>query len=532
MKILINRSMLIISLSLLFLSSGILRSLAFSSVKPFKYYDMPESFASSADSQPGLPQADYNNYFPLMFGVGSKVYNLPPLIPSNPLPIDGVNDLLGNVTLQWSGGDPDDESVTYNVYFEAEDNTPDVRVKSQISSSNFYLGVLAHNTTYYWQIVASDIHAAETAGPVWSFTTATGGDGAYIAAGGDHTCVLTLSHRVKCWGENSDGQLGDGTNTNTNMPDDVLGLTSNITAIALGEYHTCALTETTGVKCWGWNDLGQLGDGTVSSRNNPADVHELTSGVKAIAAGTAHTCALTNRGGVKCWGWNDYGQLGDNTNTSRQIPVDVPGMESCVVAISAGYASTCALNENGGVKCWGRNTFGSLGNGTTDDSLVPVDVSGLTSGVTAIASGSGHTCALLADGGVECWGWNSSGQLGDSTTVDRLMPVSVTGLTSGIVGIAAGNYHSCALTVNGAVKCWGDNDVGQVGDGSYYDRNTPVVVTGLSSGLMGIAGGNRHSCAVSVRGYIKCWGYNYFGQLGDGTNTDRFTPVDVIGFGG
>ena len=282
------------------------------------------------------------------------------------------------------------------------------------------------------------------------------------------------------------------------MPAHALVDLTGIGNIAAGSYHTCALTTAGGVKCWGFNGAGELGDNTTIRRLTPVDVSGLNSGVIAIAAGEGYTCALTTAGGVKCWGWNSGGQLGDNSTTQRLTPVDVVGLTSGVTAISAAQFHTCALTTAGGVKCWGWNGGGQLGNNSTTESLVPVDVLGLTSGVTAIATGFYHSCARTAAGGVKCWGWNADGQLGDNSTTQRLTPVDVAGLTSGIAAISAGFYHNCARTTAGGVKCWGFNADGQLGDNSIITRLIPVDVSGLGSGVSAIATGWGQTCAITL----------------------------------
>jgi alpha-tubulin suppressor-like RCC1 family protein/pimeloyl-ACP methyl ester carboxylesterase len=351
-----------------------------------------------------------------------------------------------------------------------------------------------------------------------------------IAAGGDHTCALLSGGGVECWGDNYFGQLGDGTATQRNTPVDVSGLTSGVTAITAGGQHNCVLMANGGAKCWGNNGSGQLGDGTATQHNTPVDVSGLASGVTAIAAGGAHTCALIGNG-LKCWGSNSGGQLGsDNTPIKRLTPVDVTGLTNGVTAIEAGR-HTCALTSGGGAKCWGGNSVGQLGDGTTFARSTPVDVSGLTSGVTAIAVGDLHTCTLTADGGVKCWGSNSVGQLGNGTTtpIPQTTPVDVSGLTSGVTAITAGYSDTCALTTSGGVKCWGLNFFGQLGDGTNTARSTPVDVSGLTSGVIAIETWGYTTCALTSGGGVKCWGYNVSGQLGDGTTTYRITPVNVSG---
>jgi alpha-tubulin suppressor-like RCC1 family protein len=254
------------------------------------------------------------------------------------------------------------------------------------------------------------------------------------------------------------------------------------TAIAAGGLHTCARTSAGGVKCWGGNAFGELGDGTTTERHTPVAVSGLASGMAALAAGADHTCALTSAGAAKCWGTNGHGQLGDGTRTNRSAPVDVSGLASGVAAIAAGADHSCVLTSGGGVKCWGANDYGQLGDGTLTNHYAPAAVSGLASGVQAIAAhDSAHTCALLSGGGVKCWGRNVEGELGDGTTTIRDAPVAVSGLASGVLAIAGGETHTCAMPSGGGVKCWGDNAYGQLGDGTTINRSRPVSVTGLGA---------------------------------------------------
>ena len=354
-----------------------------------------------------------------------------------------------------------------------------------------------------------------------------------LATGYGSTCFISSSGGVKCWGTNGNGQLGNGSTSDSSVPVEVMGLSSNVTAItARGDYpsidHVCALTAAGGVRCWGSNDEGQLGNQTTTDSRVPVEVTGLSSGVSALSAGEDHTCALMTAGGVKCWGNNSWGQLGNENAADGGTPVDVTGLSSKVAAIAAGDDHTCALMSTGGVRCWGYNGYGQLGNGTTSGtSDVPVDVVGLTSGVSALAAGGNHTCALMTAGGVKCWGHNDEGQLGNGTVTDSSVPVDVTGLSSGAAAVSAGGWYSCALLTGGGLKCWGWNLYGELGNGTSTGSRTPVDVTGLSSGVAAVSAGGHHACALLIAGGLKCWGYNDFGQLGNGTTTDSTVPVDV-----
>ncbi|MET4575824.1 IPTL-CTERM sorting domain-containing protein [Ottowia thiooxydans] len=253
----------------------------------------------------------------------------------------------------------------------------------------------------------------------------------------------------------------------------------------------------------------------------------LGEGVQQVVSGTGHTCALTTAGAVKCWGWNVSGQLGNNSTTNSPVPVDVSGLSSGVFSVATGDSHTCAVTTGGAAKCWGWNALGQLGNNTTITSLTPVDVSGLV-GVSALGARASHNCALTMTGAVKCWGSNAEGELGDNTSTSRHTPVDVIGLTSGVTSLAVGSFHNCAVTSGGAVKCWGLNNFGQMGNDSTAHSLTPGDVHGLGSGAAVVAAGNMHTCALTTAGGLKCWGSNEFGKLGNVNNTQFYIPVSVF----
>lgn len=317
---------------------------------------------------------------------------------------------------------------------------------------------------------------------------------------------------------------------NQSSPVQVSGMASGITAVTVGSSRSCAITSAGGAKCWGQNIYGGVGNGDSIDQTSPVNVSGLSSGVLAMDGGAYHTCALLSGGVVKCWGWNAGGNLGDGTYTNRSTPVSVINLPSGVVAISVGSTHSCALTSAGAVWCWGGNYNGQVGDGTYTDRTSPTQVSGLTSGVVQISVGAEHSCALTSDGGVKCWGIGTHGELGNNSNTKQNTPVAVSGLTSGVTSIGLGNYHTCAVLSSGEAKCWGYNGSSRLGDGTTTNRNTPVTVSGLTSGVLGIAGGDSHTCAITTSATVKCWGNNDLGQLGDGTTTTRSTPVTVSVF--
>ena len=349
-----------------------------------------------------------------------------------------------------------------------------------------------------------------------------------VTAGFYNSCAINVQGGVSCWGYGGWGLLGNGTGGSSYEPVSVSGLSSGATQLAIGQHHVCALTDQGTVKCWGYNGSGQLGNGGGGESYSPVDASLLTVKVKQIVAGHQHTCALTVAGGVKCWGWNGYGQLGDGTTTNQSTPVDVIGLASGVTQISGSHGVTCAVTTTNNAKCWGRNDQGQLGDGTYTYSSVPVLVQSLAGQVKSIVSGTLNTCAITLTNTVKCWGYNGWGEIGDGTNNSSPTPVAVSGLTN-IAKVSLGEGQACAIDVNGAAKCWGRNEQGQLGDGTTTNRNLPVTPVGLTSNVSDISAGPYvHTCAVVDGGTVKCWGYNGWGQGGDGTTTDHSTPTDVV----
>jgi len=354
---------------------------------------------------------------------------------------------------------------------------------------------------------------------------------------GYHSCVVTSAGGVKCWGSNTNGQLGTGTFTTSSLPVTVVGL-SAVSEVSTGFAHTCALTAVGGLKCWGLNGSGQVGDGTSgNNRTTPVDVSGLTTGVAHVSAGAHHTCAVMTSGGVKCWGLNNFGQVGDGTSANRPTPVDVSGLTSGVARVSAGGLHSCAMMTSGGARCWGYNLYGQVGDGTLNNNRsTPVDVIGVAAPVAQVSAGYYHTCALPSGGGVMCWGYNNRGELGNGGFYPwYATPAYVSGLVGSVDQISLGAEHTCALMAGGGIKCWGQNYYGELGRGTFmtafpYGSATPGDVVGLTSPITQVSVGYSHSCALTAGSGVKCWGYNGHGEVGNGTvSLGVAGPVDVSG---
>lgn len=407
-----------------------------------------------------------------------------------------------------------------------------------------------------------------------------------IAVGGQHACALLGDGRVKCWGANAYGQLGLGETLDQgiapgqlgqNLPAVDLGKGKVVTALAAGGQHTCALFNDGSLKCWGYNQFGQLGLGDAANRGDAPDemgdnlpAVDLGAGKKAVAVatGNTHTCVILSDNSLRCWGRNFTVQLGigkkAGTNVGAapnemgdNLPAVDLGTGKTAVAVAPGWSHTCALLNDGAVKCWGHYPEGMLGFPASEfigdeaadmgDNLPALDL-GTGVKATAIAVSYVHGCALLDNGAVKCWGQNSIGSLGLGDTSSRgddpgemgdiLLAVDFGSVKESPAAIVAGHSHTCAQFGASVVKCWGSNNVGQLGLGDILNRgdapnemgdNLPAVSLGAVGGVLSVSTRSQSTCALFMDGTLKCWGVNSNGQLGISSTTNRGDGPNEMG---
>lgn len=348
-----------------------------------------------------------------------------------------------------------------------------------------------------------------------------------VVAGGAHTCAVLTDGSMRCWGSNGDGQLGNNNQGNDSpIPVVVQGFgDKKVIAAGAGRFNTCAVTSDGAVHCWGENAYGQDGDPSADPSRDASTAVPNVSGATAVAVGDHHACAVVAGGGVKCWGNNYDGQIGNKTTSMTEFPTGALSAAGTPItgatAVACGYASTCALLGTGSVICWGARL------GASGDALVPETVSPL-SGATSVSAGEdNHACSLVAAGGVRCWGYNSRGGLGDNSSplAPSTTAVALFGGITGFTSLAAGDSFTCGTLSDGTGRCWGKG--AQLGHSPpISDNGSAVTVTGLS-GAATVSAGSFHACAVLKNGDVMCWGDNSSGALGVTDATVGGTPVAV-----
>ncbi len=389
-----------------------------------------------------------------------------------------------------------------------------------------------------------DVHLRTDAGTTDPIATDDGGAKEFpipvtneleVALGATHTCARKPDLTVKCWGDDGRGQLGAGGAVDAGTvatPQAVPGA-ADAAHVCAGQNHSCVVRSSGKVACWGDNQDGQLGNGQTDARSNvPVEVNGLTD-ARAVACGSNFSCALRANGGVACWGDGLVGQLGNGLKQRQPSPTAVANLVGAI-AVVAGDLHACAIKSDGTLLCWGDSALGQLGTGDFDAKAVPSPVAALNS-VAVVAAGSRSTCAAKTSGAVFCWGANEVGQLANGSATKEANPTPSAVKDLDAVALAAGRDHACAVRRGGAVACWGAGFLGQIGDGQT--RPTPTTATSLPSAVSGVTNavsvvtGGEHSCATTRAGSILCWGENTHGELGLGTTGgSRLSPDSVIGY--
>jgi len=382
---------------------------------------------------------------------------------------------------------------------------------------------------------------------------------AFASGAGPTACGVPASGKVNCWGHGGGGKLGNNSDTDSNVPVEVQGITT-AKYVSVGSDHVCAVLASGKVNCWGADGFKnqyfnedrldfKLGLGSTSQGDSlvsgteacsyfggcsttyfsmvPVEVVGVSTAIQA-SAGEKHTCALLSSGKVNCWGNNPDGQLGNGSNVKSGAPVEVQGIATAT-QISSAASTSCAALASGKVKCWGKNSSGQFGNNSTDGSDVPVEVQGITT-ATQVDIALDHTCATLSSGKVNCWGTSQYGQLGNNSTTSTRVPVEVQGITTA-TQVVASRLNSCALLSSGKVNCWGNNGWGQLGNDSTDGSNVPVEVKGITTArqLLNTSSNSDGFCALLASGKVNCWGINLYGELGNNSTTGwgKFSKVPV-----
>ncbi len=362
-------------------------------------------------------------------------------------------------------------------------------------------------------------HVPDTSQPL-------GGVYSKLTAGTTHTCAINPSSKLKCWGRNQFGQLGDGTTVDQSTSE-FIDSANSYADVSAGDMHTCAITTLGVLKCWGRNNSSQLGDGTTVDQLTPMTVDAGTLYSQISVSGSL-SCGITTAGVLKCWGQNSKGGLGDGSVINKSTPTII-NAGTTYLKIATGALHTCGITTANVLKCWGLNDSGQLGDGTTADKTLPLVIdSGTTYSKIAVSSFVlYHTCGITTSNVLKCWGNNNYGQIGDGTSgVARAVPVIISAGVS-FSDISVGYVHTCAVaSATNNLYCWGYNHFSQLGDYTSTNRSSP---TQADTGFLysKVIASNNYTCGLTTGTNLRCWGRNDFGQLGDGSAVDRYSPIGI-----
>jgi len=393
--------------------------------------------------------------------------------------------------------------------------------------------------------------------PSNEFNLAVGETITNVSLGFYHSAALTSEGRIFTWGYNDNGQLGNGTTIDKFTPTEItnqfnLAIGETITSVSLGGNHSSVVTSEGRIFTWGYNVYGQLGDGTLDNKLYPTEItnqFNLAIGelITNVSLGAYHSSAFTSEGRIFTWGHNNHRELGDGTTVDKYIPTDITSqfnltIGETITSVSMGGNHSSVVTSEGRIFTWGRNDFGQLGDGTTTSKDVPTEITNkfnlaIGESITNVSLGAYHSSAITSEGRIFTWGLNNDGRLGNGTTVDKQVPTEITNqfnlaIGETITSVSLGSDHSAAVTSEGRIFTWGRNYYGRLGDGTTVDKHVPTLITNqfnlaVGETITSISLGSAHSAAVTSEGRIFTWGLNSSGQLGDGTYTSKYIPTEI-----
>jgi len=370
------------------------------------------------------------------------------------------------------------------------------------------------------------------AGNVWQAMGPVGGSSGgweQISSGGSHTCALRTDGTIWCWGGDTFGQLGNGAGLtdNQHVPIQESTAATDWVMVNAGDQHTCAVKTNGTLWCWGSANDGRLGNGAAfGNQETPSQESTAATNWAAVEAGNRHTCAIKTNGTLWCWGLDNWGQLGNGADGAQTSPDQESTAATDWATVSGGQEFTCATKTNGTLWCWGVDSFGKLGNGADGNQISPDQESTAATDWTKVDAGDNHACATKTNGTLWCWGWDSSGQLGNGADGNQISPDQESTSATDWAAVWTANNHTCATKTNGTLWCWGPDTNGELGNGADGSQISPDQESTSATDWKAMTGGSSHSCAVKTNGTVWCWGANFAGQLGNSGRTGlSLSPV-------